>query len=319
MSNITSSTYPVVTVSKAGDQFVIVQNGQLKKLTRGGLETLIRTLAPNTFIALTDAPGSYVGQAGKALVVNSTETGTVFEAATAGNFNALSDTPASKSGQAAKVVAVNTAETALEYIENTFSKLTDTPANFTGASKNIVRVNTAANALEYVTPTVAAPARNLTGGWFDVNHSGTVQNYTTTGTFVKVLNDAGGPNTRSDYAPPGITTIYSPTTSQFDLSQLEIGDWVTLRIDMTLETTAANEEVALNFVLNAGGVETTLAASRNAFKTAGTGKKITPEVTFYIGNAANRDGPAEVRFRADANANLTLQGYAVFIQRLGVF
>jgi septal ring-binding cell division protein DamX len=41
MSNITSSAYPVVSVSKAGDQFTIVQGGQLKKLTRGGLQQYI--------------------------------------------------------------------------------------------------------------------------------------------------------------------------------------------------------------------------------------------------------------------------------------
>ncbi len=34
MSNITSKSYPVVTDSKAGDQFAIVRNGQLQKVTR---------------------------------------------------------------------------------------------------------------------------------------------------------------------------------------------------------------------------------------------------------------------------------------------
>jgi len=73
MSNVTSSTYPVQTTSKGGDQFTIVRNGQLMKLTRGGLDALVASLAPQTIVQLSDTPNSLVGQAGKVLVVNASE------------------------------------------------------------------------------------------------------------------------------------------------------------------------------------------------------------------------------------------------------
>lgn len=155
MSSITSSSYPVVTVSKSGDQFAIVQNGQLKKLTRDGLQAFIESLTATTLIALTDTPGSYVGQQGQGLVVNATEDGMEFAPTVSSNLLALTDTPSSYGGQANKILAVNSAETAVEFISNTFIGHQDTPANYTGNALNTVRVNSAETALEFVTPGLA--------------------------------------------------------------------------------------------------------------------------------------------------------------------
>lgn len=150
MSNIASKAYSVVTVTKAGDQFVIVQGGQLKKVTREGLATYIQSLASNTLITLTDGDKSYVGQAGKAVVVNAEEDGWEFQFTTAGNFNALTDTPGSKGGQALKVLRVNSGETAIEYVDPTFTALTDTPSTLTGKAGDFLRVNSLESALEFV-------------------------------------------------------------------------------------------------------------------------------------------------------------------------
>ena len=150
MSNITSASYPVITVSKAGDQFVVVQNGQLKKLTRDGLAAFIDGLAPDTVLELTDTPASYVGQQGKVLVVNPTEDGMVFEAATSGNFLALSDTPVTYGGNATKLAVVTADETALEFIDNALIRLIDTPSSYTGASEQLLRVNTGATGVEFI-------------------------------------------------------------------------------------------------------------------------------------------------------------------------
>lgn len=150
MSNITSSSYPVVTVTKAGDQFAIVQGGQLKKVTREGLGEYIKSLQPNTLIKLPDTPNSYVGQQGKALVVNADEDAVEFEFATAGNFLALTDTPGAYGGLQGQILAVNNAENALEFIANTFTGLTDTPSTLTGKAGDFLRVNSLENALEFV-------------------------------------------------------------------------------------------------------------------------------------------------------------------------
>lgn len=150
MSNITSSAYPVVTVSKAGDQFAVVQNGQLKKLTREGLGAYIQELAPNTLISLSDTPGSYIGNQGFGLVVNATETGFEFAPTVSSNFLALTDSPNTYGAQAGKVLAANNAETALEFIDNAFLLLDDTPSSFTGKAGDFLRVNSGETSLEFV-------------------------------------------------------------------------------------------------------------------------------------------------------------------------
>jgi len=68
------------------------------------------------FIALTDTPSTYTGQAGKFPQVNSGETALEFSAAVGiTTFLGLTDTPSTYSGQAGKVATVNSGETALEF------------------------------------------------------------------------------------------------------------------------------------------------------------------------------------------------------------
>ncbi|HEY9818621.1 MAG TPA: hypothetical protein V6D20_22850, partial [Candidatus Obscuribacterales bacterium] len=152
MSNVTSSSYPVITVTKSGDQYLVVQNGQLKKLTQAGLAAFIDGLAPDTLLELSDTPASYVGQQGKALVVGPGEQEMIFEAATSGNFLALSDTPGAYGGQATNFAVVKADETGLEFIESKFINQSDTPLSYTGQGGQVVTVNTAGNALIFADP-----------------------------------------------------------------------------------------------------------------------------------------------------------------------
>lgn len=314
MSSITSSSYPVQTSSKATDQFAIVRNGQLMKLTRAGLEAYIKTLSPNTLIGLTDTEGSYVGQAGNALVVKATEDGTEFQPATAGNFNALSDTPASKLGQASKVVAVNAGETALEYIDNSFQKLSDTPASRVGASEQIVRVNTSATALEYVTPETAAPAGNLSGGFADYDHGGGTQAYTGGSGFVKILNDATGPQTNETYLPPGVTTLYDAANSQLDFTDLANGSMVTVRFTLALTTTAANQRIRVRINVAIGGTTPyQITLDDSIIKTAGA-TNLGETTLIYVVDDNTRNNPAQFEFSSDGDATLDVQGWVVDVR-----
>jgi hypothetical protein len=317
MSSITSSAYPVVSVSTANDQFTIVQNGQLKKLTRDGLTAFLQTIAPNTLIALSDTPVSYVGQQGKALVVAPGEEGMVFEAATAGNFLALSDTPVSYLAQAGKIPKVNVGETLLEFADNNFTGLGDTPGTYVDQSAKIVRVNLTGTALEFVAPFVAVPSGNVTGGWVNIDNNLGPQAYTATDTFVKILNNGAGTESRSDYAPAGVTDIYNEATSQFDFSQLSVGDMVTIRANLTLQTTAVNQEVTLEVYMDNGGAPFSFTMSHDFYKAAGAGKRLAPLGKFYIDSDAVKNNPVDVRLRSDANVTISTVSYTAFISRLG--
>jgi len=89
-----------------------------------GLMEAISTVvsAASSFLALSDTPEDYIGQAGKSVIVNPEETGLIFgEGGGAATFTGLTDTPASYSGSALKYVRVNAGATALEFSSSTTS------------------------------------------------------------------------------------------------------------------------------------------------------------------------------------------------------
>lgn len=317
MSNIASSTYPTVTVSKEGDLFAIVRNGQLMKLNRAALQAYIEQLAPNTLISLSDTPVSYVGQQGKGLVVNATEDAMEFAPTVSSNFLALTDTPANYGGQAGKLAVVNSGETALEFIDNFFIQLGDTPATYTGQSEKIVRVNTGATAVEFVTPTEAAPTANVTGGFFDYDHGGGTQSFTAGTGPLKLLNDAAGPNTLATYAPPGITSVWLTGTNQFDFSELSLGDEVQFRVSYTVTTTAINQSSETFITLAVGdAAEYTLNLGYEEYKAAGT-YPVRRDLKIYMGNTQTLNNPGEIKFESDDNATIQVDGWYVSIRRRG--
>ena len=317
MSNIASSTYPVKTSTKSGDLFVIVRNGQLQKVNRAALEAYIKELSPGTLLSLTDAPNSYVGQQGKALVVNSTEDGMVFEPATAGNLLSLTDTPASYGAQAGKLLVVNTAENAMEFIDNFLIQLGDTPSSYTGASEKILRVNTGATAVEFVTPTEAAPTSNLTGGFFDYDHGGGTQSYTGGAAALKLLNDEAGTSTNKSYPPPGVTDVWDATANEFDWSELAFGDMVDIRLDLSVTTTAIDQTVDVDLRVGVGsGSEYLIPFIQNEFKAAGT-YKVVRFNGIYMGDATTRDFPAYFEFMSDDNATIQVNGWYTRVIRRG--
>lgn len=243
MSSITSKSYPTVTVSKDGDLFAIVRNGQLMKMNRQALTDYINQLAPNTLIALSDTPGSYVGQQGKGLVVNSTEDGMEFAPTVSSNFLALTDTPGTYGGQAGRLPVVNSGETALEFIDNFFIKLGDTPAAYTGASEQIVRVNTGATGVEFV-----PPAQIQTSGW--AQYSDTV--YTSGSPFsvvggvdTVVPNNAGA--VIDSQKPTDVVTFYDGAVITG-----RNGDDIIITIDMVAVPTSAGT-TTIEFWFDIGG------------------------------------------------------------------
>lgn len=315
MSSITSSAYPVTNQSGDGDLFLIVRNGQTLKMNRAGLQAFIESLAPNTLIELSDTPGTMVGQAGKALVVNATEDGHEYAPSNlAPSFLSMPDTFSSFGSLSGQVPIVNGGETALDSVLYSTTTLPEMPSSLSGASLNLLRVNATGTGYEHVSDAIALPAGTMIGGYFYINHSGTSQAYTT-GSTDKVLNDDAGTFSDNSQAPPLISDIWDQSLSQFDFSMLQVGDEVEIRVDMNVTTTSANQDIDVNLNLGVGSSGPfTLGISHAGFKTAGT-YPVIRFTKFYVGSSNITDYPGEIVFSSDSNVTIDVYGWYVSITR----
>ena len=116
------------------------------------------TVLPGTvsnFTDLGDVPGSYVGEAGKAVIVKGTEDGLEFgTASVVGDFTDLADVPGSYVGEAGSYVRVKGAEDGLEFTAGSiadFLDLTDTPASYLGEGTKLLAVKSTQDGIEFVT------------------------------------------------------------------------------------------------------------------------------------------------------------------------
>jgi hypothetical protein len=193
--------YPTKDSISNGDQFIAYEtsSGQVVKIPYSVLREALAT----TFRQLTDTPGSYVGQFGKTLVVNSTETGLEFTTAAAPSaYLGLTDTPGSYTGQGLKQPRVNTGETGIEFSDPLFTGLVDTPTTYVGQASKLAKVNTGETALEFsdinfIDLADTPASMGAPGQLIKVNPGGTALEYTSEA-FIQL------PDTPATYAAQGL-------------------------------------------------------------------------------------------------------------------
>jgi len=116
----------------------------------------------DTLLELTDTPSSYLGQAGKTLVVTSGEDGLIFSNVSASGVETLLellDVPDSYSGQSGKYLVVASGEDSIIFQElpttsgdgaSTLLELTDTPNSYVGNSGKILSVASGETSIEFI-------------------------------------------------------------------------------------------------------------------------------------------------------------------------
>ena len=163
------SSYPLKTVIEDGDTFLVYTN--TKGTTVRIPATAFASYIGNSFLALPDTPGTYIGKQGQSPIVNNTETALEFlPSTTTPTYITLPDTPSTYSAQAGKRPRVNVTNNGIEFEFPTFIEEADTPASYTGNAGFIPIVNSGETALEFIdaediTPGViyVTQASDLTG------------------------------------------------------------------------------------------------------------------------------------------------------------
>ena len=152
-------------------------------------------------------------------------------------------------------------------------------------------------------------------GYFHISNSLTTQSVSS-GVATELLNDNLGVYSSSAQAPYGITQIWNTTTNAFDFSQLSLGDMVSLRVDLLIDTTATNQDFRVYITLGIGTAsEYSLLLNQTTYKGAYV---FLEEVTFSIDNEDWRTAPAKIIGVTDASASVLVNGWYVPIIRKSV-
>jgi hypothetical protein len=143
-------------------------------------------------------------------------------------------------------------------------------------------------------------------GWSNYNDVATVSTpivLTPVATFVNLTNDGAGAQSINTYELPEVTNLWDVATNTVDLSDLQIGDTLDIRVDMDVTTTGANHEIEVRLDMDTAPIEANfpLLLIRENFKSAGT-FNIVRFYSFYIGSAAVRDGVHKIQAKSDTGS-----------------
>ncbi len=161
---------------------------------------------------------------------------------------------------------------------------------------------------------------SFSGGWADY------ADVATTGTPINVsavpavlTNDGLGVDTITTYLPVGgngITQLWDTSSNGFDFSDLNVGDMVDIRMDISVIIASTNTVVDVNLVMGSGGSITVPFISDQNYKATGTFKVIR-YMGVYIGSTDVRDTLAQLKIEADKSCTCIVHGWYIKAIRRG--
>jgi len=129
---------------------------------------------------------------------------------------------------------------------------------------------------------------------------------------IRLPNNGNGAQTSIAYAPTPITTladIWNTSDDAFNFSDLPLGTVLHIRLDVTVITTVANQDIEI--LMYAGGTSPfTLNVINDVVKESGP-HRITEEISFYIGTDDVRNNSAYFTISSSSSADVTVNGWFV--------
>lgn len=161
---------------------------------------------------------------------------------------------------------------------------------------------------------------SFSGGWADYADVATTGSPIAVSAVPAVLtNDGTGVDTNTKYLPAsgnGVTQLWDTSSNGFDFSELEVGDMVDIRMDISVIIAFTNTVVNVNLHMGSGGSITVPFISDQNFKATGTFKVIR-YMGVYIGSEDVRDNLAQLKVSADNNCTCTVHGWYIKAIRRG--
>lgn len=161
---------------------------------------------------------------------------------------------------------------------------------------------------------------SFSGGWADYEDTATTGSPISVTAVPTVLtNDGLGVDTNTSYLPVGgngITQLWDTSSNGFDFSDLDVGDMVDIRMDITMIIASNNTAVDVDLYMGSGGSIVVPFISQQNFKSTGSFEVIR-YMGIYIGSEDVRDNLAQLKVSADNNCTCTVHGWYIKAIRRG--
>lgn len=157
----------------------------------------------------------------------------------------------------------------------------------------------------------AAPGETTTSGFADYSNSNPAGNQLSLieDVFQVMVNDGLGAFTNESFLPSGVTSLWNPSTNQFDFSSLSIGTTVDIRMDATITTLALNQSWRVVLALAVGTPQEYEIEFSSGIRLFSGTSQITRYNGIYIGNEITKNNPAELRIVSNAGATVQIAGW----------
>ena len=167
--------------------------------------------------------------------------------------------------------------------------------------------------------TTASPD-GFSGEWADYADTATTGTPINVTAVPAVLTNNGlGVDTNTTYSPVGgngITQLWDTSSNGFDFSDLNVGDMLDIRMDISVIIASINTVVDVNLHMGSGGSITVPFISDQNYKATGTFEVIR-YMGIYIGSTDVRDNLAQLKINADKNCTCTVNGWYIKAIRRG--
>ncbi len=160
----------------------------------------------------------------------------------------------------------------------------------------------------------------FSGGWADYSDVATSGSPIAVTAVPAVLtNDGLGVDTKTAYLPisgNGITQLWDTSSNGFDFSDLNVGDMVDIRMDISVVIAHTNTVVDINLLMGSGGSVVVPFISDQNYKATGT-YEVIRYMGIYIGSTDVRDTLAQLKIEADKNCTCIVNGWYIKATRRG--
>lgn len=149
-------------------------------------------------------------------------------------------------------------------------------------------------------------------GFGDYNDSGTTQ-IVVANVWTPLTDDATGVLTDVEHLPLGVNQLWDAITNTIDLSGLQIGDVVRVRIDLVITPSVNNSSFHIRlWFLSFGGWAMEKRQARMD-EGAGVAYNWVEEFGFHVGSDDVRLGGARVEVLCGSDSSITLNGICVLL------